>query len=857
LRGEWQFIQALSLGSNVPPRQACDVNGSRPAETVKGENGKSANTGEASETGTERGQGQLLNCLCYDFLRAVDCTIPRPRCKARLPPTLSVFLASPPSRFESSRALLAEWSAAARLLGDVELLHTRHFDQALSLATAPAFAWLNIGAPAHDTLASARRSLALMKQCGAAAAALSATTPRLSLTAIRHDATAPAPGTPVLIPSAGAAVFDRASLSALAAELPMAATFGDTDLGWRMALRGLTVIQAEPMARHTPPSRRSPIEQARLIRQATLNQLRVLFTCAGEAWLGAALPAALARLLVLAAARARLDPRAFDFGAPAAPASVLPVASVAMLLAIEDFARDLPMLQLRRRYVQRTRTCEDRAIQPLFENVVVDEEWRRAAGEGADAMCRMLGLCRGGTGRAGAQGAQGATGATGATGAEGATGVSIVVLTQLGPRHLPACLDSLAALDYPADLVEVIVVDNASAVDPTGIVRQHYPGARVLRQDRNRGFCGGNNAGAAAARHEWILFLNDDTRVDPSLLQHLLETVRTRHARCVGALVVDWDGTRIDFGGGGMNFEARGFQHGVGDSDMERWAVERPLLFANGAALLVHRDAYAAAGGFPNAYFAYYEDLALGWALWLSGEEVWLSPRARVRHRHHGTSSRSSSAARVRNCERNALYTLLTHIDHDGLGDVLSASLILAATRVVLGLGLGGFRADTLAGDDERRLRVSDRWSPRVLADHTKAELLRHGAARRHGLLGSARRVGLRGAAGTLRSLSHVVRWGGPPPNGDPPETPETYPIGAAGAAALAAAAEWCANAARMELPRTRLQARRQRSDREIISRFGDNWLHAVPVDSSRQAEYEITHRAVADAFNLARFLAS
>ena len=430
-------------------------------------------------------------------------------------------------------------------------------------------------------------------------------------------------------------------------------------------------------------------------------------------------------------------------------------------------------------------------------------------------------------------------------------------MTRLGPTHLPACLDSLAALDYPREQVEVIVVDNASAVDPAEVVERHYPGARVLRQDRNRGFCGGNNVGFNAARHEWVLFLNDDTRVDPQLLRALLDTATTREAACVSALVVDWDGTHVDFGGGGMNFEARGFQHGAGNPDIARWAVERPLLFANGAAALVRREAFAAAGGFPDAYFAYYEDLALGWALWLTGEDVWLSPRARVFHRHHGTSSASSSAARLRNCERNALYTLLTHAGDESLGDLLSAALMLSATRVVLSLGLGGFRADPLSTVDESRLQARDRLSRTVLTGHIKAELLRRGASRHLGFAGSLRAVGGRGLLGTLRSVTHLVRWGGPPPAGDAQDARDSYELGSAHAATLAAAAEWSANAAEMEVIRTRLQSGRRRSDADVVSRFGENWLHAIPVDPSRQAEYEVTHRAVAEAFSVERLLVS
>src|SRR6185295_17682302 len=154
------------------------------------------------------------------------------------------------------------------------------------------------------------------------------------------------------------------------------------------------------------------------------------------------------------------------------------------------------------------------------------------------------------------------------------------------------CLDSLAALDYPATSVEVIVVDNGSQDDPTETIRRHYPSARVIRNGRNLGFCAGNNVGVAAAAHEWLLFLNDDTRVDPQLLRELFATSERRHAAAVGAFVLDWSGTEVDFAGGGMSFDGNGFQDGIGSPDLARWREERPIPFANGAAMLVRKDAY-------------------------------------------------------------------------------------------------------------------------------------------------------------------------------------------------------------------------------------------------------------------------
>jgi hypothetical protein len=320
---------------------------------------------------------------------------------------------------------------------------------------------------------------------------------------------------------------------------------------------------------------------------------------------------------------------------------------------------------------------------------------------------------------------------------------------------------------------------------------------------------------------------------------------------CVGAFVVDWSGTYVDYAGGGVNFEAHGFQHGMGSAHPDRWKRERPVAFANGAAMLVGRDAYLAAGGFPNPYFAYYEDVALGWALWLQGHQVWLSPQALVYHRHHGTSERSASAARQRNCERNACFTLLALPSDELAPDLLAASLLLTAERVVLGAGLGGMIDDRLAFADDHRLPMAERLDPRLYIRHLRAELRRLGAKRAHGVLGSLARVGAGGVLDAWRPLYRIARWGG----SLGPEITLSVDVPTEWIAALAAIAEWCRRAGEMEPRRRAMQESRRAEDSEVLQRFAENWLDAIPVEPARQAEYERAHRTVVDQFNLDRFV--
>ena len=163
--------------------------------------------------------------------------------------------------------------------------------------------------------------------------------------------------------------------------------------------------------------------------------------------------------------------------------------------------------------------------------------------------------------------------------------VSVIVLTASGARHLPDCLDALADLQYPRERLE----------DPGGRQRLRRVTRHLRRvasdrmpdwcsSARDLGFCGGNTEGAQHARGEWLLFLNDDTRIASNALVELLATADRHDAACVSALIVNWDGHEVDFGGGEVNFEAKGFQLGLGDPAIHQWTVERPVCSRPGPA---------------------------------------------------------------------------------------------------------------------------------------------------------------------------------------------------------------------------------------------------------------------------------
>lgn len=267
--------------------------------------------------------------------------------------------------------------------------------------------------------------------------------------------------------------------------------------------------------------------------------------------------------------------------------------------------------------------------------------------------------------------------------------VTVLVVGYNSRPHLQDCFASLQQMDYPADRLELVLVDNASSDGSVEFVRQRFPAVTIVQTGDNLGFAGGNNFGARQARGEWIATLNPDMRVRPDWLREMVRVaLADPEVACVGSRILTWDGRRIDFGGAAMNFYGFGMQVGLGRRDVETFNRDRDILFACGGALLIRRDVFLQLGGFDQDYFAFFEDVDLGWRLWQAGYKVRLAGRAVVYHIHHGAWGAVPLARRQILYERNALYTVFKNYQENNLKQVWPASVMLMLHRAFITSGV-------------------------------------------------------------------------------------------------------------------------------------------------------------------------
>jgi GT2 family glycosyltransferase len=253
-------------------------------------------------------------------------------------------------------------------------------------------------------------------------------------------------------------------------------------------------------------------------------------------------------------------------------------------------------------------------------------------------------------------------------------------------RSLPPLIDQLEPDD------ELIVVDNASADGTAAAVTELAPSATVIEAGANLGFGAACNRGAAGASGDLLVFLNPDAL--PT--QGFCEAIRRPAAEGRGwaawmGLVTARGGTVVNTEGGVVHFTGIAWAGGAGRPLGSRPGGEGSLPpgpqgvgFASGACLAVPHDIWREAGGFPEQFFLYHEDVELSLRLRLWGGRVGIEARAVVDHEYEF----GKGPAKWRHLERNRWATVIRTYPSALLA--LLAPALAATELALLGVSLSG-----------------------------------------------------------------------------------------------------------------------------------------------------------------------
>lgn len=218
----------------------------------------------------------------------------------------------------------------------------------------------------------------------------------------------------------------------------------------------------------------------------------------------------------------------------------------------------------------------------------------------------------------------------------------VVVIPNLnGGKELLAAVESLHRQTL---MPHIIVVDNASTDDSIDAILKNFPDLEIILNNKNYGYAGGVNPGFRRAIELGATYaapFNDDAIADPNWLKHLVEFLEAHPSYgAASCKVLKEDGKTLDSTGDYLTSWGLPYPRGRGEADAGQYDAMQDIFAASGAASLFRVSALKTVGFFDEDFFAYYEDVDLGFRMQLAGWKVGFVPKSKVFHKIGMTSGR-------------------------------------------------------------------------------------------------------------------------------------------------------------------------------------------------------------------------
>lgn len=217
--------------------------------------------------------------------------------------------------------------------------------------------------------------------------------------------------------------------------------------------------------------------------------------------------------------------------------------------------------------------------------------------------------------------------------------VSLVVINYNGLPYLHQCLKGVLAQSYRS--MQLIVIDNASTDGSADAIAADFPNTRLVKNGANFGFCRAFNQGVSLSDGDFVMPLNPDVVMTRDFVAHLVAAAgqEERIGAVSGKLLRDENGT-IDSTGLILTRSRRPRDRGQGEKDLGQYDKSTIIFAACGAAPLYSRrmlEDVAVEGRYMDeSFFAFYDDVDLGWRARLLGWRSAYTPQAVAYHLRSG-----------------------------------------------------------------------------------------------------------------------------------------------------------------------------------------------------------------------------
>lgn len=227
--------------------------------------------------------------------------------------------------------------------------------------------------------------------------------------------------------------------------------------------------------------------------------------------------------------------------------------------------------------------------------------------------------------------------------------ISIIIVNYNGWPLIQKCILSLGKQAYSN--IEVIVVDNDSTSDQIKDLKSMELGSldvKFIFLEKNTGFTGGNNAGVAIAKGEYIALLNNDAIADENWLAELFGAFERnpdagitvgKIYRVSGELKKEF----FDSAGSEYNQIGSAWSRGYLERDTGQYDKEEEVPMATACAFLFKREILEKTFLFDDSFFMYMEELDFCLRVRQLGYSIIYTPRAVVYHHFSQSVKREAS----------------------------------------------------------------------------------------------------------------------------------------------------------------------------------------------------------------------
>ncbi|MGG2198130.1 MULTISPECIES: glycosyltransferase family 2 protein [Paenibacillus] len=233
--------------------------------------------------------------------------------------------------------------------------------------------------------------------------------------------------------------------------------------------------------------------------------------------------------------------------------------------------------------------------------------------------------------------------------------VTIVIPNYNGANYLRSCLDSLKIQTFTD--YEILMVDNCSQDESINLVEREFPNVLIEKLDQNYGFSKAVNEGIQLARGKYVVLLNSDTVATANWLQQLVDCIEQDHNifSCASKMLQYHNPTKIDDAGDWYSVLGWAYQEGHGDSK-ELHNKTKEIFSSCAGAAIYKKELFSNVGLFDELFFAYLEDVDIGYRALLQGYKNIYCPDAHIYHIGSATSGGGYNSFKVRLSARNNVY---------------------------------------------------------------------------------------------------------------------------------------------------------------------------------------------------------